>query len=160
MKKIAFVSQSGMYDYERDVIAKHAPALAEALVVEATFPEKLFTTRIDHVDTVVYFDRSEPFFLSHVSLNTSMIMHAAELSKKGIHTILISRNADQKTMDNFYRVWWISHVSIYEAGQIEKAIYHFDTHEVQNEVGNRVGDRTFASINWAEFQKRFLEPQK
>ena len=79
--KVAFISQSGIYDYEKPVIEKYAPFLAGALVIDATFAKNLFAARVDHVNTAVYFDRTQPFFYSDVCLDIQMLMHAVQLSK-------------------------------------------------------------------------------
>ena len=86
-----------------------------------------------------------------------MITHALQLVQKDIPIILVSQEADQNKAGVFLcRVWSVTLSRLYQLGQIGRALYNYDTDEEVSEKG----DRTFESINWAEFQKRFLDPQK
>lgn len=147
---ILHVSGSGLYDYEREVLKKHTKLLGKAVSIKT---DDLAKVRLDHADLIIYWDESRAFFYDDISINTVMINHAAAMETKGVKVLLVTRSG----VTPVYWVWWVSSMSVTQRGKVESVWYAFHTKETGPA---RVSNNGFNTINWSEFEKRFVLEEK
>lgn len=150
--KIILVAESGVYDHWRKVFEKHTKLLAKAVGVKT---DDLPTTRLDDADVIIYFDSSSAGFYSHIAMDVGMINHAALMGVKGIKALIVTKNGNPGEV--VYRVWY-SGSTITEVGQIGEMWYAFHSNEVSPVPVS--GSDGFVSMDWAEFEKRFVLGKK
>lgn len=146
--KLIFVGESGIYGHWREAFKKHAKSLADATSVMTC---DLSKTRMDHADLIIYFDDAERCTREKISLNIDMIFHAVEMYRKGVRTIMITRNR----FEEFCRIWDVSTYKVIERDPIGMAWYAFHTDETGPARSESESDG-FNHVDWADFERRFI----